>query len=79
MFDLRNGIELTTVFTTLGSSRIQPVGEKTVPFAYFGYEKNFENYIINTLSLPIKDKVVKTVTLSSLDKGYDIIIYGIYI
>ena len=78
-FSLRNGIGITTVYTTFGSSRIEPVGEKTVPFARFGYDKNFENYIINTLTLELTDKTdIENVTVVSSGNGYDLLIYGIY-
>lgn len=78
-FSLRNGIEITTVYTTFGSSRIEPVGEKTVPFARFGYDKNFENYIINTLTLELEDKNdIEGVTVASKGNGYDLLIYGVY-
>lgn len=74
---LRNGVEITTVYTSLGSSMIEPVAEKTVPFAHFGYDKNFENYLINALTLPVSGKV-KRITLTSADKGYDVLVYGLY-
>lgn len=76
---IRNGIELTTVYTSLGSSKIDPVAENTEAFAYFGYEKNFENYILNKLVLNLAHKgKIDKVTFVSADNGYDMLIYGIF-
>ncbi len=76
---IRNGIELTTVYTTSGSSRIDPIAEKAKRFARFGYDKNFENYIINRLNIPLENKsTLKRVTLTSSSLAYDILVYGIF-
>ena len=78
--ELRNGIEITSVYTSIGSSVIEPIAEKSVPFARFGYERNFENYLINSLSLPLSaDSDVIKVTVSSACNGYDVLIYGVYL
>ena len=74
---LCNGVEITTVYTTLGSSCIDPIGEKAVPFARFGYEKTFENYIINTITMP-NDQAVDQIKLISADNGYDVLIFGVF-
>lgn len=80
VFPMRNGIEFTAAISSIGSSRINPVGERVTRFASFGYDKNFENYIINRLELDLgESKQVRKISLSSLDKGYNILIYGTFI
>ena len=79
VFTLKNGVDITTVLTTLGSSRINPVAENAETLALFSYEKNRENYQINLLKLSFGEvKNVKGITLNSLHESYDILIYGIY-
>lgn len=78
-FTLRNGWEFTAAFTVVGSSRIEPHAVCARPFARFSYDKNFENYLINRLDLKLSDrKAVKRITLRSLNRGYDMLIYGIF-
>jgi len=76
---LRNGIEITTVLTSIGSSRILPRGERAVPFAELSYDTNFENYIINRIDLPLSEKKeIDSIKFFSLGKGYDLLIYGVF-
>lgn len=79
-FSLRNGIELTCAYASLGSSRIDPRGERTERFAEFGYDKNFENYVINRLDLPLTgESEISGIELVSANNGYGLLIYGIFI
>lgn len=79
-FPLRNGMEITTVHTTLSSSRINPVAENAKEFARFSYDKNHENYIINRLDLKLDGrKTVETVEFKSINENYKILIYGVYL
>ena len=79
VFTLKNGVDITTVLTTLGSSRINPVAENAKPFAKFSYEKNRENYQINLLSLDLEAvREVEEIKLTCVAENYDILIYGIY-
>lgn len=75
---LRNGQELTTVFMTNGSSRIEPFAENAQRFASFGYDKNFEMYVMNRLEIPVtcQDRLAR-ITVRSLNKGYEVLLYGI--
>ena len=76
---LRNGLEFTTVFTTLSSSRINPKAENATPYAEFHYDKNFENYLINRLDIPLaQTQTVKRVRIRSKNAGYDLLFYGVY-
>ena len=78
-FILKNGEDLTTVHTTLSSSRINHVAKKSVPFARFSYDKNHENYIINRLDLKLKEKMkVKKVEIFSIKENYGLLTFGIY-
>lgn len=75
---LCNGTDITTVFELLGSSMINPVTENCERFATFGYDKNFERYIINKRDIAVSnDKVIKNITISSENNGYTLLIYGI--
>jgi hypothetical protein len=79
-FTLKNGVHFTNAFTIFASSRINPVAEETVPFATFSYDKNFEQYIVNRLDIKLsKNKVIERVTFKSLNKGYDLLIYGVFL
>ena len=64
---------------TYGPSRIDPIGENTERFAVYGYDKNHENYIINKLDLSLeKEYNIESVRFTSLNKGYDLLVYGVY-
>lgn len=75
---LRNGIEITTAFSLLASSRINPIAENSTRTAMFGYDKNFEQYVLNQLTVEFKNnsKLCK-IKLKSSNKGYDVLLYGI--
>lgn len=79
-FMLKNGIDITTIHTTLSSSRINPVAENSTPFAKFSYDKNHENYIINKAMLKLKGKKkVNKVIFENANENYEVLIYGVYI
>jgi hypothetical protein len=55
------------------------VGEKTETVAIFGYEKNFENYVLNKTEIELGSrKDIQKVTIVSAEKGYDLLIYCIF-
>lgn len=77
-FPVRNGRELSTVFSTIGSSRIDPRASNAPRFAEISYDLNFEQYVINRLTIQLDSmKTIKRVEISSLDNGYQMLIYGI--
>lgn len=79
LFPLRNGIEITTAFTTLASSRIEPFALNAVPFAYFGHERNHENYIINQLKISLsKAKTIVKAEIKTIHKDYELLFWGVY-
>lgn len=75
---LRNGREVTTVFSTIASSRIDPQADLAPRFAEFSYDQNFEKYVINALEIEL-DTVgqVERVEIESLNHGYQLLMYGI--
>lgn len=78
-YALRNGREVTTVFSTIASSRIDPVADLAPRFAEFSYDQNFEKYVINRLELPIDaGKTVERVEIASLDHDYQLLVYGVF-
>ena len=75
---LRNGEDVTTVFGLNLSSCIEPWAENSPRLAVFGYNKNFERYILNVRRLPLpQGSAVRRVTVVSADNGYDLLVYGI--
>ncbi len=78
-FVIRNGVDVTHAFTSIGSSKINPCAEKAKRFAELSYDKNFENYCINRLDLKLSGvKQVESIVLEAVADGYDILIYGIF-
>ena len=79
-FPLRNGVEFANLLTLLGSSRIEPIAERATPFADFYYEKNFERYRINRLEIKLSVKMpIKEIRIRSCDRGYNLLVYGVYV
>jgi len=77
-YPLRNGVEFTTVFELLGSSRINPVAEKAGRVAEFGYCKDFERYVLNKLVLETdKEKKITNIAIVPTNDNYALLIYGI--
>ncbi len=76
--ELKNGVHVTTAFTLNGSSRIDPKAERAIAFANFGYDKNFECYIVNRLDVPIKDKKHIASVSVEAKKGKTLLIYGAF-
>ena len=75
---LKNGVDVTTVFETNLSSKINPVAEKSARLLTFGYNKNFERYILNFQSFNAdENKEVEKIILFSKNNGYALLIYGI--
>lgn len=76
---LRNGMEVTSVFTTLGSTRIRPVAENAEVFARFHYDRNFEDYQIGCLSLSLPEsRVVRSVEFGGCSPAYQLLLYGVF-
>ena len=77
-FLLKNGVDISTVFALNGSSRITPVTENSPLFANFGYDKNFEQYVMNKRDLILSgNSKIQNITIQSKNNGYALLIYGI--
>lgn len=76
---MKNGIDFTIAYTTLGSSRIEPYCENAIRLATFSYDKNFENYLINRLDIQTLPKQIEKITFEPINEKYKILIYGIYV
>ena len=75
---MKNGVDFTLAYTSLGSSRIEPYCENATRIATFSYDKNFESYIINQLDIEILSKPIDKIILKSVNNQYKILVYGIY-
>jgi len=74
----RNGIDVTTVFELYKSSKINPVAENARRFATFGYDKNFERYVMNQIELPLNThNQISKLNICSKNNGYTLLIYSI--
>ena len=75
---LRNGVELSTVFMTYGSSRIDNYAAEARRAIIFNYDKNWERYCINILSLRLTEgKYVQSISIKPKPGGFPILLYGI--
>ena len=78
-FSLKNGVHFTTVFALNGSSKIDPLAEEARRFAIFGYEKNFEIYVMNRLDIKTDstENILRVEFTSDSDR-YLPLIYGVF-
>ena len=75
----KNGVDVTTAFTVHKSSRINPVAESAKRTLTFGYDKNFEGYVINSVTLKTENRSkIKQLSFHSSDNGYDLLLYGVF-
>ena len=76
---LLNGEHITTVFALCKSSRINPVACTAQRYAVFGFCKDFDNYVMNSLEInPAEKKKIKKIEIKSANNGYSLLIYGIF-
>jgi len=74
---LKNGVDITTVFALRSSSIINPVAEHAERIADYGYDKNFEWYVLNKLVIQTEtEKQIKKIKIKSMNNGYELLIYG---
>ena len=73
----KNGEDVTIAYLSVGSSRINPIAENARRAMSFSYDKNFEEYIVSCLEIKTLDKKISGVTIKSLNKNYNVLIYGI--
>ena len=80
VYQMKNGIGITTVYATLRSSRIDPRGDDLSRFMEFSYDKSYEQYIINALTLELGGaRRVRRVEIEGSGNGYAILNYGVII
>ncbi len=78
LFVLKNGVDVTTVFETNLSSKINPIAEKSPRLFSFGYNKNFERYVLNHQFFDVDEaKKIEKISFISKNNGYALLIYGI--
>ena len=78
IFPLRNGIEITTVYSTSRSSRINPVASRARRFMEFSYDESFECYVMNKIELSFgKAQSVTGVEIISELPGYELLFYAV--
>lgn len=74
---LRNGMEITTAFMLFGPSRINPVCPNANRVIEFSYDYDFEQYIVNCMSIKTDEKkIIDRLVCETVD-GKNILIYGI--
>ena len=70
-------MDITTVFKLRSSSIINPVAENAERVAEFGYDKNFEWYVLNKLVIQTdSDKIIENIKIKSMNNGYELLLYG---
>ena len=75
----KNGLDVTIAYTSIGSSRINPVAENTKRALIFSYDKNFEEYIVSNLEIKVEKKPISQIEIKSLNPNYHVMIYGVFI
>jgi hypothetical protein len=79
-YPIRNAIELTTVFKTYRSSRIDPIAERAERFLEFSYDKSFEMYVMNKLEIKFNErKNIRALEIISENNGYAVLTYGVFV
>ncbi len=74
----KNGVDITIYCSSVGSSRINPVAQNAKRIMEFSYDKNFEEYIINRLDIKTKAKPISKVILKSVNRNYNVLVYGVF-
>lgn len=76
-YPLRNGIEVTTVYSTYRSSRIDPIASRAPRFMEFSYDGSFERFVMNKIDIAFDSpKEIVSVSLASADAGYALLTYA---
>ena len=75
----KNGLDVTIAYTSVGSSRINPVSKNAKRALIFSYDKNFEEYIVSNLEIKVEKKPISQIEIKSLNTNYHVMIYGVFI
>ena len=73
----KNGIDFCLAYSSIGSSRINPLCENATRIATFSYDKNFEEYVVNKLDITV-GKEIENVVITPNNEKYKLLIYGVY-
>ena len=77
-FTLRNGMEITTVYSTYRSSRIDPIASEAERFMEFSYDGSFERYVMNKRVIPFSERRgLKSVTLKGIHQKCALLNYAV--
>ena len=76
-YSLKNGIDFCLAYSSIGSSRINPLCENATRIATFSYDKNFEEYVVNKLDITV-GKEIENVVITPNNEKYKLLIYGAY-
>ena len=78
VYPIRNGMELTTVYSTYRSSRINPIASAADRFMEFSYDGSFERYVMNRIEIKFrKTEKVLSAELISESRGYALLTYAV--
>ena len=76
---LQNGVHFTTVYGLYNSSRIEPIAERSSRACVFGYDKNFEQYVMNRFDLSLDgDLAVQRIEICAESADYLPLIYDVF-
>ena len=77
-YPLRNGMEVTTVYATYRSSRIDPRASRAPRFMELSYDGSFERYVMNKIDIAFDSpQRIVSASLSSADAGYALLTYAV--
>ena len=77
-YEVKNGVDLTIAYSSVGSSRINPVAEKAPRALSFSYDKNFEEYVVNCLEISTDKKVISRVEIQCVNSSYKTLVFGVF-
>ena len=70
-------MEVTTVYSTYRSSRIDPRASRAPLFMEFSYDGSFERFVMNKIDIAFDSpKEIVSVSLASADAGYALLTYA---
>jgi len=76
--ELLDGKELCTAFMSYGASRIDPCAGDAKRVLTFSYDKNWERYCMNVLTIPLcSEKTVDSVKIVPVSDKLSVLLYGI--
>ena len=75
---LRNGMEITTVFGSMGPSRVEPLASGVERVMRYGYDLNWEHYIVNLFTMDADpSRVLASIGVRVFRPEYRLLLYGV--